>query len=88
MKPLSMKNKHIYVVVMCERPRFITEVNVNDRTCRWEATGTPYEFHSYDDAWYVCMGLMWRGQYAFPVITNGYEQKEPFYKEVKEDAHK
>lgn len=81
MKALSMKGKHIYVVVMCEKPRFITKIDNESRTAEWEATEIPYEFQSWDDANYVSLGLMWRGQFAFPVISS-YEMKEPFYKEA------
>lgn len=79
-KSLSMKDKHIYVVVMCDCPRFITSVQTEpEKVCEWKADQKPYEFLCYEDAWYVCMGLLWRGQYAFPVITQGYKQETPFY---------
>lgn len=84
MRPLSMKDKHIYIVIMVEKPRFITKIDYETKTAEWNLTETPVEFHSYDDAWRVCLGLMWRGTYAFPVITHCYEQKEPLYKEVEE----
>lgn len=80
MRPLSMKEKFIYVVVMCDKPRFITSVNYEDRNAEWKATGIPYKFNSWEDANYVCLGLMWRGNWAFPVVT-AYECKEPFYRE-------
>lgn len=81
MTALSMKEKHIYVVVMCEKPRFITKVDSECRTAEWKATEIPYEFSTWGEANYVCLGLMWRGQYAFPVVSS-YEMKEPFYKEA------
>lgn len=83
MKELSMKGKHIYVVIMCDKPRFITKIDYASRTAEWEATGIPYEFQSWDDANYVCLGLMWSGQYAFPVVSS-VEQTTPFYSKAKE----
>ena len=84
MKPISMKDKFVYIVVMCEKPRFITSVDSEKRTCEWNATGMPYKFHSWEDANYVCMGLMWRGTWAFPVVTP-IDMKEPFYTETEEE---
>ena len=69
--------------------RFITDVNTEERTCKWEATKPPYLFHSWDDANYVCLGLMWRGMSAYPIVLN-YEHTTALYREdpngkIKED---
>lgn len=83
MKRFTIKDKFIYVAIMRdERPVFITSVNTEARTAEWKETETPFRFNSWDDANYVCLGLMWRGIWAFPVVTS-YEMKDPFYKEAK-----
>lgn len=61
-----------------------TKIDNESRTAEWVATEIPYEFNSWDDANYVCLGLMWRGQYAFPVVSS-VEQTTPFYSKAKED---
>lgn len=86
MARFTMKNKHIYVaIIRNENPVFVTAIDTDTRTAEWKETKIPYEFHSWDDANYVCLGLMCRGIWAFPVVTS-YEMKEPLYKEVNENA--
>ena len=88
-KTLSLNKKHIYVVIMCKCPRFITKIDREARAAEWKANEIPYEFTSYDDAWYVCMGLMWRGVSAFPVVTDcDYKQTTPFYSVENPEEYK
>ena len=87
MKRTTFKDKHVYIVVMCDKPRFVTDMDYGSRTARWELTGIPYEFNDYDEAANVCCGLAWHGTLAYPVILR-YELKQPLYdeKEVDENA--
>lgn len=84
MKALSMKDKHIYIVVMCEKPRFVTDLNYLTKEAKWELTGTPYEFSDYDEAANICCGLAWNGTIAYPVILR-WKQDTPLYSMVEKE---
>lgn len=56
-----------YVLVMTnEGPTFVTEVDTNSRTARWDKDKPPLELYD-DDANYLCLGLCWHGTTAYPV---------------------
>ena len=86
---MSKKQKKYYYVVVCHdtnKLRFVTKVDNENRTCEWTANKgeKPYPFYSWDDANYVCLGLGWRGTWAFPVVMP-YELDRLPYNEIKEE---
>ena len=82
------KQKKYYYVVVChdtDKIRFVTKVDNEKRTCEWKANKgeKPYKFHSWEDANYVCLGLQFRGTWAYPVVMF-YELKTLPYNEIEE----
>ena len=75
---MRRNKKHYYVLVLGERPKFVTENNCAERYCKWEAKGKPYEFINEQDAQYTACGLTLNGNTAFAVTTH-YEVDQLLY---------
>ena len=73
------QKEYWYVLVMTmEGAKFVTSVNLNDNTAKYDGNEKPKRMIDKEDASYLAIGLTVNGMWSFPVCT-GYEiDKQPF----------
>lgn len=86
---MAKKKNYYYVVVLGEECRLamVTKIDNEKRVAEWKMKkeNKPYCFHSLKDAQYVCMGLLWRGTWAYPVSMNYELEQLPYYESDEEE---
>ena len=81
---MAKRKYYFYVGVVLSdcQFRFVTSVDGETHTCRWDKTEKPYLFSDYSDASHVALGLACNGQVAYPIQLT-YEITWPLFKKAE-----